>query len=81
MPRLIDLTGSRFGRVTVIERAGCIGKHAAWLCQCDCGNMKVIRSDHLIYGKTVSCGCFEDETREAGNNYIHGGKYSRLYNI
>lgn len=76
-----DLTGNVYGRLTVVTRCGNVGNHAAWLCQCNCGNRKVIRSDHLIYGKTVSCGCYESETRSNGNHYIHGGRHSRLYNI
>lgn len=81
MGKTIDLSGHSFGRLTVIERAGNIGKHAAWLCQCECGSQKVVRSDHLLYQKTVSCGCFENESREAGNHYIHGGVRTRLYKI
>lgn len=41
MSRLIDLTGQRFGRLTVIERAGSdIRKQALWMCVCDCGTKK-----------------------------------------
>lgn len=81
MGKTIDLSGRKFGRLTVIERYSNIGKHAAWLCKCECGRTKAVRSDHLLYKKTVSCGCFEDESRKSGNHYIHGGKHSRLYNI
>lgn len=81
MGTLIDLTGQRFGMLTVIKRNGNIGKHSAWLCRCDCGNIKTIRSDHLIYKKTRSCGCFETEARNLGNHLIHGGGKTRLYKI
>jgi len=54
----IDRTGQRFGCLLVIERApdrpG--SAHAHWLCQCDCGNRVVVRSNGL--GTTsLSCGC------------------------
>lgn len=81
MGTLIDLRGKKFGRLTAVSRNGCIGKHAAWLCECACGRIKTIRSDHLVYGHAVSCGCYEDQSRKNGNHFIHGGKHSRLFNI
>lgn len=56
-----DLTRKRFGSLVVIERAekpqGLKSNGAYWLCQCDCGNKKVIMGKSLRNGKTVSCGC------------------------
>lgn len=54
-----DLTGMRVGNLVVI---GCAGKtndqHIAWLCQCDCGNQKVIASNSLLRKRaSKSCGC------------------------
>lgn len=54
---LHDLTKQRFGQLEVIELAEIRNKRSYWLCKCDCGNMKVVRSDSLISHKTVSCGC------------------------
>lgn len=81
MPAFIDLTGKHFGLLTVIKKGENIGKHSAWMCKCECGKIKAIRSDHLIHGKTISCGCYEDKSRKLGNHLIHGGKRSRLYKI
>ena len=54
-----DLTGMQFGKLQVIER--CEKKpsesHVIWKCKCDCGKMARIRSNALIGGKAVSCGC------------------------
>lgn len=61
MGRFIDLTGQRFGRLTVIERAPNNGRRTMWLCKCDCGNEKIIRQEDLHSGKTVSCGCYLHE--------------------
>jgi hypothetical protein len=49
---LRDLTGQRFGKLTVIKRAPQQGKKQAvfWRCRCDCGLHKIARSDHLIRG-------------------------------
>ena len=60
MSNLVDLTGQRFGRLVVIQRADNdkYGK-ARWLCLCDCGNQKVILGGSLRKGSTKSCGCRE----------------------
>ena len=51
--------GDKFNKLTIIaespKRAANGGKY--WLCQCDCGNIKEIRADHLKNGHTQSCGC------------------------
>lgn len=55
---LIDITGKRFGKLTVIE---CVGqdplRHTMWLCQCDCGNTRVVSRTNLMSHNTQSCGC------------------------
>lgn len=47
MGRFIDLTGNRYGKLTVVRRDGYIGKTIAWLCKCDCGNYHRIRGSSL----------------------------------
>src|SRR5215471_1520917 len=61
--KFIDLTGKRFGRLTVIERSAFQSSpiHPEWLCQCDCGNETLVRGQHLRNGNTKSCGCLKDE--------------------
>ena len=58
---LKDLTGERFGHLTVIERdmSKPKGKNkpAYWICLCDCGNITSVRRDHLEDGTTIGCGC------------------------
>lgn len=58
MGAFIDLTGRKFGRLTVIERAG-TNKHKKliWCCLCDCGNKVNINGSQLHNGDTKSCGC------------------------
>ena len=62
MPRLLDRTNMRYGRLLVIKHAGKDkrNKHL-WLCQCDCGNKKVVVADNLSSGKSNSCGCLKAE--------------------
>jgi hypothetical protein len=67
MSKFIDLTGQKFDRLTVISKADVPGR-VAWLCQCDCGKIKVIKAGHLKNG-TKSCGCLNEEL-----NIIRGTK-------
>lgn len=59
MGKVKDLTGQRFGRLTVISRAENRNKKVYWRCRCDCGAEKIIRGCNLKYGDTKSCGCLK----------------------
>lgn len=56
--------GEKFGRLTVIEKTPKKNKRRAsyYLCQCDCGDTKVIEHSSLRSGYTQSCGCLHSET-------------------
>lgn len=62
MGNLIDLTGQRFGKLTVLERdyQHPDKKRAYWKCQCDCGNIITTRGESLRTGHTTSCGCVRE---------------------
>lgn len=57
MPAFIDLTGHKYGKLTVIKQAERKNGRIAWLCRCDCGNEIVVTSNSLRTGNTKSCGC------------------------
>lgn len=80
MPKLIDLTGQRFGRLTIVERAENIGRTTRWRCVCDCGNETVARQPDLRSGRTRSCGCLFSE-QLAERNATHNLSKTRLCNI
>lgn len=61
MANAIDLTGQRFGKLTVIERMENKGKYVVWKCKCDCGNYKNATAYSLKRGSTLSCGCLQRE--------------------
>lgn len=69
MSKLIDLTGRKFGRLTVLGRSGTYqrpsgNKEPTWLCKCECGNEVVVMSSNLKKkGNTLSCGCLQTENR------------------
>lgn len=59
---LIDRSGQRFGRLTVIRRANKEGEgRPRWLCRCDCGSNTVVESRDLRRYKIKSCGCYVRE--------------------
>ena len=74
MSNLIDLTGFRFGRWTVVEYKG----KSQWLCKCDCGTVKVVRATHLRSGASKSCGCYGKEKLTIRNT-THGGNKTSLH--
>lgn len=57
----IDLTGQKFGRLTVVERIGSKNSSALWLCKCNCGNETKVTTRDLRSGHTHSCGCYGRE--------------------
>ena len=80
-----DLTGLKFGRLTVIEKAGVTGQgkrgsRSLWRCKCDCGNEKVVVRNSIVTGNTQSCGCLGRETKKA-MHLKHGMSKTRLWNI
>jgi hypothetical protein len=78
--RIINIIGKRFGRLTVIGRAGSNSRgQARWECQCDCGNITQTQGSSLRQGLTQSCGCLFRK-QLAARNYRHGGTASPLYN-
>ncbi len=86
--QIIDLTGKRFGRLSVLRRGKTVvsrRKDATkndrnrnrnyWICQCDCGNIKEASKDTLTQGLTKSCGCIRREHGRsmAGSNHPQWG--------
>ena len=63
MSKIIDLTGQRFGRLTVLYKDDnkMTKSGSYWVCQCDCGKIKSIKSSSLRRGEIISCGCYRTE--------------------
>lgn len=75
MGKHIDLSGSVFGRLTVLKREGTRVTpngtvRPLWKCACVCGNTVFIQTTSLKSGNTTSCGCFQ---RENTNRLIVSG--------
>lgn len=57
-----DLSGQRFGRLTVVKRAANTSRGGArWECRCDCGTDRVVASNNILSGISRSCGCLARE--------------------
>ena len=81
---LKDLTGMKFGKLTVIKRApNKNGRRGArWLCLCSCGNYHEASANSLIQKLVTSCGC-NFATRRKRSSDISDEEFSkvRLYQI
>lgn len=85
MPRLVDLTGKKFNRLSVVKRAQNIvynngRQRVAWECVCDCGKTHVVEASLLVSGMVKSCGCLKVEKIHARCDK-HGGWKDRLYKV
>ena len=80
----LDLTGQRFGRLTVIKEADKYIspqglKFAQWLCKCDCGNDTIVLATNLKKGTTKSCGCYNiEQAKKRLFKDLTGQKFGRL---
>lgn len=78
-----NMIGKRYGMLVVhsVKKLDNRGRKYL-LCKCDCGAEKAVRSDHLLRGEVISCGCFNEKQRKSGKkHFIHGGCKTRLYGI
>lgn len=87
MSKFIDLTGNRYGKLTVISRAKnkkrkTGGSRTMWKCQCECGNIITVESSHLKSGHSKSCGCITKKHGKFGTRIykIWDSMYQRCYN-
>ena len=78
MPKMKDITGQKFGRLTAIRF---LRKKSAkiylWLFKCDCGNEKEINKHTVLVGNSRSCGCFRQELLQVRTD-ISGQKFGKL---
>lgn len=80
----LDLTGQRFGRLTVIKEADKYIspqglKFVQWLCKCDCGNDTIVLATNLKKGTTKSCGCYSiEQAKKRLFKDLTGQKFGRL---
>ena len=89
MGRCVDLTGQKFGKLTVIkkEKSSADGD-SKWLCECECGNSIIMRGASLRKTAVIpkSCGCLQKEfmrkrnkANKKRNTYDLNGDYGIGY--
>lgn len=81
MPKINNLTGATFGKLTVLEKtAERDGRYIVWNCRCTCGNEVHVSSKKLQRGTVISCGCDGSVTRKRGAPYedITGKRFGDL---
>lgn len=75
-----DLSGQRFGRLTISARI--FGKPTRVICKCDCGNDHTAFWSNIKQGRTTSCGCASREAvRLTTFKSTHGKSRDRAYRI
>ena len=78
MPKAIDITGHRFGRLTAVSRHDKPGNRWRWLCRCDCGKAVIVQIGSLRSGNGKSCGCLQKEIASRVNT-THGMSKTREF--
>lgn len=76
-----DLTGQKFGYLTVLEKAGSDPKRAElrWLCKCECGNLTIVPSYRLRHGGVTSCGCHQFDRNFCSQKAKNNPRLWRIY--
>lgn len=78
MGKIIDLTGQRFGLLTVIKKSEIYNNNTLWLCQCDCGNLIKKTKHQLERVKIASCGCYYKNPKNRIKEDLTGKKFNNL---
>jgi hypothetical protein len=74
MPRPLDITGDKYGRLTALEYVGKFKNQRMWFFRCDCGSPYINSVSAVRVGNTSSCGCLHSEQLAQRNrdNRTHG---------
>ena len=81
MGKIKDMSGQKFGRLTVLKYLYSDKRHKAiWQCKCECGKIHNVRGDMLRNGRIQSCGCLQDDRRKEVLTK-HNKSHTRLYKV
>ncbi len=81
MQKLVDISGNKYNKLTVLGFDHIGGRRRSyWKCQCDCGNIVILRKDEFIYpySHTKSCGCWHVEESSKRPKDKKTGKFIEL---
>jgi hypothetical protein len=79
----LDLTGQKFGDLSVVTWTKFKNLHRVWMCKCSCGKEHEVLGTHLVSGLTKSCGCKNHKSKSdspcwTGYGDISGGMFSGI---
>ena len=57
--KIKDISGKKFGMITVLDNYIIKNKRVYWYCKCDCGKIFLRRSDIISRADVKSCGCHQ----------------------
>ena len=80
-PRILDLTGQRFGKLTAISRLPSKEhRYYLWDCLCECGGRAQVSTKKLVRGTVTDCGCIPKTTAANGTiaEDITGQRFGKL---
>lgn len=81
MANVIDLTGQKFGKLTVIKMHGSVCNRATWECVCDCGGTRIVSGKYLRNGSAMDCGCSRAVSDEDGEVWKPVACYEGRYEV
>ncbi len=77
-PNVVPLAGYTLGRLTVVGYSHSDDGNSFWRCLCSCGTYTIVRRDHLLSGRSKSCGCLRRENTTARKT-THGATAKREF--
>jgi len=77
MKKVIDLTGKKFGKLTVISKAPYREEdnRIIWRCRCNCGKEIDVKGIYLTTHQTKSCGCIKKEQENINLREKYNAQY------
>lgn len=78
MPKIVEITGKKFGKLTAIKFSHVKNGSYFWEFLCECGRKKLIRKGDVVCGDTKSCGCINSEKMKL-ENLTHGMSRTKFY--
>lgn len=80
MPKFKDITGQKFGKLTVVCFAGVLSGNSRWKCACECGGSTISHIGSLRRGEAKSCGCLRSEKSKLQFT-SHGMSHTKIHRI
>jgi len=78
----LDVAGQVFGRLSVLRRVANQKRHVRFECRCECGEVVEVRGAHLRFGKTKSCGCWNNDARKGNTRgKTHGLSHTLIHHV